>query len=79
MAEWTKNCNGNYGSAYVLKLVATENSTSTANNTSSVTVDLYIKANTGYMYYGFTNYGSISINGTNYETESNQSTVGSSS
>lgn len=59
------NMNGSYGSHYTLWQTITENSVNTANNTSNVTVRMYLNFD-GSSYYAYTNYttnGTMTING----------------
>ena len=75
MANFYNKCNGNYGSRYNLALVVTENSTSTVNNTSSVTATLYVYADSGWGYYGSSSYGNITIDGVTCSTQYTSSAV----
>lgn len=62
------NMSGSYGSHYTLWQSITENSVNASNNTSNVTIKLYLKFD-GSSYYAYTNYttnGSMTINGNTY-------------
>ena len=64
MAEFINSCNGNHGNAYRIKLTVIENSTSTTNNTSNVTITVtaYATSNS-YGNYGYANPTYIYVDG----------------
>lgn len=76
MGTITKALSSN--SHFTAKLTYTENSTSVANNSSSVTATLTLSSDSSASFYGYTTSGTISINGTNYSI-STSSNLGSGS
>ncbi len=73
------NMSGTYGSHYTLWQSITENSNNSANNTSNITVKMYLSFD-GSSYYAYTNYttnGSMIINGTSHNYSINPITFSS--
>lgn len=79
-AAWESRINsapgGSYGQHYTIRLEAAEGTYNVANNQTPVTVTLKVKADSGYGYYGYTTYGTITIDGTTYGQQSIGSNVG---
>ena len=79
MATTQVQCNGTRGAYYAIALTYTENSTSVANNTSNITLTGVIKStNSYYSYYGYTNTGKLSVDGSAVKTSTSTAEVNTS-
>lgn len=76
MASVNTKLNGTRGEYYSITLTYVENSYSVENNTSNVTITGSLKSDSSsYSYYGYTNTGKLSIDGTQVASGSSSTTV----
>ena len=79
MATTQVQCNGTRGAYYAIALTYTENSTDVATNKSNITLTGVIKStNSYYSYYGYTNTGKLSVDGSAVKTSTSTAEVNTS-